>query len=106
MASEAKVLLFPSPDEKITCQLRFPNIGQTVAAGDGDASGMSHVAVAMQRVAERFDDLALLFEECDEITYTEGTTFVDGYRVFEFQVPRRYRSYLLEAGFHPDEVDV
>ncbi len=106
MASEAKVLRFPSPDEKITCHVRFPNVSETLQEHGDVSVGMSHVAVAMQRVAERFDDLAILFEECPAASFTVGTHFADGSLVFIFQIPRRYRTSLLEMGFEPVEVDI
>lgn len=106
MASEAKVLPFPSADEKITCHVRFPNVSETLGEHRDVSEGMSHVAVAMQRVAERFDDLAILFEECPGASYSVGTHFVDGHLVFVFQIPRRYRTSLFEMGFEPVEVDL
>lgn len=106
MASEAKVLRFPSPDEKITCHVRFPNVSETLQEHEDVPVGMSHVAVAMQRVAERFDDLAILFEECPSASFPVGTHFCDGSLVFIFQIPRRYRTSLLEMGFEPGEVDI
>jgi len=106
MASEAKVLRFPAVDEKITCHVRFPNVSETLQEHEDVSVGMSHVAVGMQRVAERFDDLAILFEECPEASFTVGTHFNDGSLVFIFQIPRRYRSALFEMGFEPLEVDI
>jgi len=103
MASEANVLPFPSADEKLTYHIWFPNVSSTLGEHEDPAAGMSHVAVAMQQVAEQFDDLALLFEECPEATYKTGTHFIDGHLVFVFQVPRRYRSSLLKMGFEPVE---
>ena len=105
MVSEAKVLRFPVADETITCHVRFPNVSETIQEHGDMSVGMSHVAVAMQRVAERFDDLAILFEECPGASYTTGTHFRDGSVVFIFQIPRRYRQSLLEMGFEPVEVD-
>lgn len=106
MASEAKVLDFPSLDEKILCHVRFPNASKMLEDLGDPASGMSHVAVALQHVAERFDDLAILFEECPEATFVSGTYFLDGYYTFLFEIPRRYRKQLMDMGWDPVEVDV
>lgn len=103
MASTAKVLQFPCAEEMITCHVPFPNVSEIVQEHEDTSEGMSHVAVAMQQVAERFDDLALLFEECPGATFTTGTHFVDGRLVFIFQIPRRYRTSVLEMGFDPVE---
>ena len=106
MALEAKILRFPVAEEKITCYVRIPNVSLMLGENGELASGMSHVAVAMQHVAERFDDLAILFEECPEATFQTGTRFFDGYYTFVFEIPRRYRQQLVEMGWNPDDVDV
>lgn len=106
MASEANILRFPSADEKITCHVRIPNVSQLLGVCPDAASGMSHVAVAMQHVAERFDDLAILFEECPEASVVSGTYFIEGHYTFVFKIPRRYRKQLVDMGWDPVEVDV
>lgn len=103
MASEANVLPFPRADEKLTCHVRFPNVSVALQEHDDIAVGMSHVAVALQQVAEQFDDLAILFEDCPQATYKPGTHFIDGELVFIFEVPRRFLPTLLEMGFEPIE---
>jgi hypothetical protein len=106
MASEANILRFPPADEKITCHVRIPNVSQLLGTCEDNASGMSHVAVAMQHVAERFDDLAILFEECPDATVVSGTHFLDGHYTFVFQIPRRYRKQLVDMGWDSIELDV
>jgi len=106
MVPEANVLRFPPADEKITCHLRFPVVSEIVGGYEDVSEGLSHAASAMQYVAERFDDLSTVFEECFEATYQTGTHFVDGALVFIFEVPRRYRASLLKMGFEEGGVDV
>lgn len=106
MKSEAKVLQFPAVDQKMTCHVRFPNVSGILQSEEYTHDGMTYAAAEMQEVAERFDDLALLFEECPEASFSSGTHFHDGGLVFIFQVPRRYRPQLLEMGFDPIDVDV
>lgn len=98
-----KVLQFPKADEMMTCYVRFPNISNILGSTSHIPTGMENVALAIQSVSETFDDLAVLFEDCPGSTYSRGTHFVDGHLVFEFQVPRRYRAYVLEMGFEPLE---
>lgn len=106
MATEAKVLRFPAAEDTITCHVTVPNVTAKLRDAPDTATGMSCVAAAMQYVAERFDDLAILFEECDDASFLPGTHFVDGRYTFIFQLPRRYARQLLEMGWEDLEVDV
>lgn len=106
MAASANVIQFPGSHEKITCHVRVPNVSEVLRGCSDVPSGISHAAVAMQHVAERFDDLALLFEECPEAKMISGTHFIDGHYTIVFEIPRRYRHELLEMGWDPAEVDV
>jgi len=107
MTTGAKVLFLPGPEEKLTYHIAFPSVIQTLASaehdGDSTASGLSGVAAAMQEVSQKFDKLSAIFDEYPGLTYTDATLFVDGRYVFEFQVHRRYRTYLSEMGFEPVE---
>lgn len=106
MATEAKVLRFPAAEDTITCHVTVPNVTATLRDAPDTATGMSCVAAAMQYVAERFDDLAIIFEECAEASFVAGTHFIDGRYTFVFQLPRRYTRQLLEMGWEELEIDV
>jgi len=103
MGTEANVLPFPTAGEKLTYRLPFPSVSEILREVEGVPAGMSHVAAHMQEVAESFDSLACVFEECAGATYEPGTHFYDGCLVFVFHVPRRYRDYLSDLGFEPVE---
>jgi hypothetical protein len=106
MARGADVLRFPVAEDRIFCHVTVPNATATLRDAPDNPTGMSCVAVGMQHVAERFDDLALLFEECPEASYVPGMTFLDGRYTFVFQIPRRYRQQLLDMGWDERDVDV
>lgn len=103
MVNEAKVLRFPVPEERVTCRLRVPRFGDTIAECEDVPSGLSALAIKMQRVAENFDEVAQIFDECDEATYCGQTCYVDGLLTFEFYVPRRFLPRLRELGWEPEE---
>lgn len=106
MAAPANVIQFRGAHEKMTCHVRVPNVSEMLREYGDVPTGLSHVAVAMQQVAERFDDLAFLFDECSEATMVSGTHFIDGHYTIVFEIPRKYRHQLLEMGWDPAEVDV
>jgi len=106
MATGAKVLRFPGAQDTITCHVTVPNVTSKLRDAPDTPTGMSCVAVAMQYVAERFDDLAILFEECPEASYEPGAHFLDGRYTFIFRIPRRYLRQLMEMGWDQVEVDV
>ena len=106
MATEADVLRFPVIEGSISCHVTVPNATSVLRDAPDDPTGMSCVAAGMQYVAERFDDLAILFEECPEATYIPQVVFLDGRYTFIFQIPRRYRQQLIKMGWDVKDVDV
>jgi len=106
MATGANVLRLPVPEETICCHVTVPNATALLRAAPDEPTGMSSVAVAMQQVAERFDDLAIVFEECPEASYVPHMHILDGHLTFVFRVPRRYRDQLVRMGWTADDIDV
>jgi hypothetical protein len=106
MATGANVLRFPVADDRIVCHVTVPKPTVVLRDAPDDPTGMSCVAVGMQYVAERFDDLAIIFEECPEARYAPEVIFIDGRYTFVFQVPRRYSRQLIEMGWDARDVDV
>lgn len=102
MANEANIIRFPNPEKRVTCRLRLPRFGDTIAQAEDVASGMGEVAVALQRAAEHFDEIAQIFDECRDATFCRDTVFVDGHLTFEFYVPARYLPRLREMGWHSE----
>lgn len=106
MVTEAKVLRFPVAEDFITCHVTVPHITAMLRNEPDTATGMSCVAVAMQYVVNRFDDLAILFEECPEASYEPEVHFLNGRYTFVFLVPRRYQQQLVEMGWDDMEINV
>ena len=106
MGHEFKVLRLPVPREKVTCHLTVPGFASVIALEEDVATGMSALATEMERVAEQFDGLARIFEDCSDATYSPHTTFIDGHLTFVFQVPRSWVRRLRELGWSPDDLEV
>jgi hypothetical protein len=101
MASEAKILRFPIPEELVVCRLKIPRFSEIIELEEDAPSGMAAMAVEYQRIAERFDELAQLFDEYPEAKYCTDTLYVEGHLTFEFYVPRRCLNRLKQLGWTP-----
>jgi hypothetical protein len=106
MGSESKVLRLPVPREKVTCHLTVPRFDHAIGNEEDVPSGMAAIASEMERVAEQFDTLAHIFEECSEASYSPQTFFINGHLTFVFQVPRRMVQRLRELGWSAGDLDV
>lgn len=106
MGDESKVVRLPVPSAKVTCHLTVPRF-DTVIDGEEDVpSGLAAMATEMERVAEQFDGLARIFEDCQDASYSSQVLFVNGHLTFEFQVPRDRVKRLRELGWSAEDLDV
>ena len=106
MATGANILRFPVTNDRMLCHVTVPNAVAILRNAPDDPTGMSGVAVGMQHVAERFDDLAIIFEECSEAKYVPSVVFLEGRYTFVVQIPRRYKAQLIKMGWNPEDIDV
>lgn len=106
MSDEPNVLRLPVPSEKVTCHLTVPRFDYVIGLEGDVPSGLASLATEMEHVAEQFDALASVFEECEDASYSPKVLFVNGHLTFEFQVPRNMVNRLRELGWSPEDLDV
>lgn len=106
MGTEAKLLRLPARRDKATCHLTIPRFDSVIRRGGNAPSGLSALATEMERVAEQFDQLAHIFDECSDATYSPEVFFIDGRLTFVFQIPHRFVQQLRELGWRPEDLDV
>jgi len=106
MGVESKVLRLPVPQEKVTCHLTVPRFDNVIALEEDVPTGLSAIATQMERVAEQFDGLARVFEDCPDASYTPETCFINGQLTFVFQIPRNRVQRLRELGWSVEDLDI
>jgi len=106
MGDDSKVVRLPVPSEKVTCLLTVPRFDSIIDGEEDVPSGLAAMATEMERVAEQFDGLARIFEECPDASHTSGVVFVNGRLTFEFQVPRDRVKRLRELGWNAEDLAV
>jgi hypothetical protein len=106
MGDKSKVLRLPVPSEKVTCHLTIPRFDYVIGLEEDTSSGLTAMAAEMERVADQFDNLAQVFEECPEATYSSSVLFCNGHLTFEFQIPRVWAKRLRELGWSSEDLDV
>ena len=106
MGVESNVLRLPVPREMVTCHLTVPRFDNVIALEEDVPTGLSAVATEMERVAEQFDGLARLFEDCSDASYAPETFFINGQLTFVFKIPRNWVQRLVELGWGAEELDI
>jgi hypothetical protein len=106
MDDESKVVRLPVPGDLVTCHLTIPRFDYVIGLEEDVPSGLSALGTEMERVAEQFDNLSNVFEDCGDATYSSNVLFVNGHLTFEFQVPRHWLKRLRELGWDADDLDV